>query len=118
MSTATFSHWSVMGAGWSHLLHGEVTWVVWELPICKWGDPRKPLGLSASPPDELRQLGAAWAPTPGSVGKAAGPIDALLTTEATQMANPCIEKAAGGAGDGSSALPWDSLRLSQWSLLL
>lgn len=73
---------------------------------------------SGSPPDELGQLGAAWAPTPGSVWKAAGLIDDLLTTEATQMANPCIAKAAGGAGDDRAALPWDSLRLSQWSLSL
>lgn len=76
-STATFLHQSGTGAGWSHLLHGGVIRVTQGLHIWKQGDPRKPLGLSATPPDEPRQLGAAWAPTPGRDRMAAGLIDAL-----------------------------------------
>lgn len=76
-STATFLHQSVTGAGWSHLLHGGVIRVTQGLHIWKQGDPRKPLGPSASPPDEPRQLGAAWGPTPGRDRTAAGLIDAL-----------------------------------------
>lgn len=82
------------------------------LHIWKRGDPRKLLGLSASLPHEPGQLGAARAPTPVSVRTAAGLIDALLTTEATQMANLCVVKAAGGAGDCHAALPQDSLRVN------
>lgn len=79
------------------------------------GDLGKPLGPSAFPRDEAGQAGAARAPAPDGARVAAGLIDALLTTEATQMINcPRCE----GCQRGRRRLcrpPWDSQ--SRWSLL-
>lgn len=47
----------------------------------------KPLGPCAFPRDEPGRAGAAQAPVPAGARTAAGLIDALLTTESTQMTN-------------------------------
>lgn len=58
-----------------------------EIAHLEVGRPQEAAGSICISRDEAGQAGAAQAPVPDSAGAAAGLIDALLTTEATQMTN-------------------------------